>query len=278
MIQINSKKLASISMTLAMMSLSCLVAAKNPNINTTVPSKPVSEVSEADLVPLNEVMLSNISYPDYSYLKEDEEETVEEETVEEETVEEVRETFLMYVDGNSVYYRSQPVIDETTQIGTLDSGQEVEVINAGPQWCKCVINDEVVYIYADLLSEECSAEEVIQVNSEEDEYNVTTLIYDSETPLSASLGRVAGPSGEETYYNLNMKKCVQRLHDLGYEGEYWVREDGVKMFGDYVMVAANFDIRPLGTIVETSLGFGIVSDCGEFVEDNPTQIDVAVTW
>ena len=44
------------------------------------------------------------------------------------------------------------------------------------------------------------------------------------------------------------------------------------------MVAANFDIRPLGTIVETSLGTGIVSDCGEFVEENPTQIDVAVTW
>lgn len=266
MIRINSKKLASISMTLAMTSLSCLVAAKNPQVNVNVSNDAVSADSEARSVISDEISLDNISYPDYSYL------------IEEDTSEETQETFLMYVDGNSVYYRSQPIIDETTQIGTLDSGQEVEVIDAGSQWCKCVIDDEIVYIYAELLSEECTAEDVIQVNSDTDSYEVSTLIYDSEVPLSASLGRISGPSGEETYYNLNMKKCVERLHDLGYEGEYWIRKDGVKMFGDYVMVAANFDIRPLGTIVETSLGLGLVADTGDFVEENPTQIDVAVTW
>lgn len=103
-------------------------------------------------------------------------------------------------------------------------------------------------------------------------------IVDNPVPLDSTLGRVEGPSGQETYYNLNMKNCVKRLHDLGYEGEYWVREDGCKMFGDYIMCAADFSIRPLGTILESSLGYCIVADTGEFIYSNPTQIDIAVTW
>lgn len=186
------------------------------------------------------------------------------------------ETYLMYVDRSSVYYRSRPIIDDRTTLGTLNKGEEVDVIDQNGEWCKCVVDDEVVYIYAELLAEECTAEDIIEANKLD--YSVTTLIYDSEVPLTANLGRVAGPSGEETYYNLNMKNCVARMHDLGYEGEYWIREDGVKMFGDYVMIAANFDIRPLGTVLETSLGAGIVTDCGDFVEDNPTGIDIATNW
>lgn len=99
--------------------------------------------------------------------------------------------------------------------------------------------------------------------------------------LSKSKGVVNGPSGKESYYNLNMTKIVSAMRSAGYSEEeypYWIREDGVKMLGQYVMVAANYEIRPKGTIIESSLGYAIVCDTGGFVKRNPTQIDVAVNW
>ena len=71
------------------------------------------------------------------------------------------------------------------------------------------------------------------------------------------------------------------MRNLGYSEEeypYWIREDGVKMFGDYIMVAANLDIRPKGTILECSLGTAIVCDTGDFAKTNKTQLDIAVDW
>ena len=50
------------------------------------------------------------------------------------------------------------------------------------------------------------------------------------------------------------------------------------MFGHYVMVAANWKIRPLGTVIETSIGWGIVVDTGTFVNDSPRGVDLAVNW
>lgn len=96
--------------------------------------------------------------------------------------------------------------------------------------------------------------------------------------LTARAGRIQGPSGEETYYNLDMSGCIKIMKELGFDYEYSVREDGVKLYGGYVMVAANLSLRPKGTIVETSLGLGIVVDTGDFAADNPTQLDIAVTW
>lgn len=49
-------------------------------------------------------------------------------------------------------------------------------------------------------------------------------------------------------------------------------------FAALVMVAADLDLFPRGTIVETSLGPGIVCDTGEFIYDNPHQFDIATTW
>lgn len=103
----------------------------------------------------------------------------------------------------------------------------------------------------------------------------------SGAKLTSRLGSVYGPTGKETYYNLNMSTCVSYMRALGYSEEeypYWVREDGVKMFGDYVMVAANLSKYPKGTIVETSLGEGIVVDTGVFAWTNADQLDIATTW
>jgi hypothetical protein len=96
--------------------------------------------------------------------------------------------------------------------------------------------------------------------------------------LTRSAGTIIGPSGKETYYNLDMSGVVQIMRNMGNTDEYWVRDDGVKMLGDYVMIAADLNLRPRGSLVETSLGTGIVCDTGTFALTNPTQIDIAVTW
>ncbi len=99
--------------------------------------------------------------------------------------------------------------------------------------------------------------------------------------LNSYVGVVEGPSGKETYYNLPMDWVVSYMRQIGFDEEnypYYVREDGCKMLGDYIMVAANLDLRPRGTIVKTSLGWGIVADTGGFAANNRTQLDIAVDW
>lgn len=102
----------------------------------------------------------------------------------------------------------------------------------------------------------------------------------SGVKLTKSAGRVQGPSGEETWYNLPMGRCIDIMRDLGYTVEeypYWVREDGCKMLGDYIMVGANTYSMPKGTIVDTTLGKGIVADhC--VAAESKQLLDIAVTW
>lgn len=96
--------------------------------------------------------------------------------------------------------------------------------------------------------------------------------------LSARAGVNYGPNGKEVYYNMDMSTRVELLRDMGLAGDYWVRADGCKMFGSYIMVAANLTERPLGTVLETSLGTAIVADTGGFAAKNPTMLDIAVNW
>lgn len=84
---------------------------------------------------------------------------------------------------------------------------------------------------------------------------------------------------KETYYNLNMKRIYERAdRNFGSHHKKWIREDGVKCYGPYVIVAAPLDVYPYGSIIETSLGEGIVLDTGAFAETNKDQIDIAVDW
>lgn len=99
-----------------------------------------------------------------------------------------------------------------------------------------------------------------------------------ENTLNRKNGVFYGPSGKESYYNLPMARVVSNMRTLEYRYPYWVRKDGVKMLGDYVMVAADLSIRPKGTILKTSLGPAIVCDTGTFVAQDPTALDVAVDW
>lgn len=103
----------------------------------------------------------------------------------------------------------------------------------------------------------------------------------SGSKLTKSKGTIQGPSGKETYYNLNMSGVVSIMRRKGFseaEYPYNVRADGVKCLGPYVMVAAHLGNRPRGSKVQTNLGTGLVCDTGGFAAGNPSQIDIATSW
>ena len=84
---------------------------------------------------------------------------------------------------------------------------------------------------------------------------------------------------KETWYDLDMKRIVKKAKDKGVPGDYWVSDDGLKMYGRFVIVAADFDVHPYGSVVLTSLGVpGMVLDTGKFTETDQEQIDIAVDW
>ena len=138
-------------------------------------------------------------------------------------------------------------------------------------------------------------ETVVDDSPTESEMKEEEVGYSWDGPmLTASKGVNAGPSGKETYYNLDMSGIISGLQRGGWIYEqcvdkelidsildssgYWVRDDGCKMFGDYIMVAANLSVHPRGSLVPTSLGTGIVVDTGGFAKNNPNQLDIAVNW
>lgn len=118
---------------------------------------------------------------------------------------------------------------------------------------------------------------IIDPDIDESEIVLEEYVWEG-TVINSYLGTVAGPNGKETYYNLNMSGVVKIMESLGYDYTYSIREDGVKMYGPFIMVAADLNLRPRGSIIKTSLGWAMVCDTGEFVNWNPTQLDIAVNW
>ena len=83
---------------------------------------------------------------------------------------------------------------------------------------------------------------------------------------------------KETWYNLDMTNIVKKAKRIGVPGDYWVSDNGLKMYGEFIIVAADFKLHPYGTVVITSHGVGMVLDTGAFAQTNPEQIDIAVAW
>lgn len=131
---------------------------------------------------------------------------------------------------------------------------------------------------ARIAEEKRKAEEEARRKEEEARKSQSRSYSWNGSVLTPSTGVNYGPSGKETYYNLNMSGVISIMRGMGYTGEYWVRNDGCKMLGDYIMVAANLSVHPRGSLVETSLGTGIVCDTGGFAAGNPNQLDIATTW
>jgi hypothetical protein len=148
---------------------------------------------------------------------------------------------------------------------------EGNVINEEARKCtSCNPDIEITNLYE-------PEEEIVIENNVQESYDYSY----SGNVLTASAGRIQGPSGEETYYNLDMSGVIYYMRQLGYDEvnyPYWVRDDGCKMLGPYIMVAANLNIRPKGTILECSLGTAMVCDTGGFASWNTYGLDIATTW
>ena len=114
-------------------------------------------------------------------------------------------------------------------------------------------------------------------NLNNNHYNLPHVTWTGPV-LTKSKGVNYGPIGKETYYNLPMGGVVRTMRNLGYsesEYPYWVRSDGCKMLGDYIIVAANLNHFPRGTILECSLGWAIVCDTGYL---GWNHLDLATQW
>lgn len=172
------------------------------------------------------------------------------------------------VSADVVY--AETISVEATTYNTLPE----EVVSVELVQKEAIIQGSVMPVMAKNIVEQ----EITTVTEAVEETTSSDTVKWQGEILTASKGVNYGPSGKETYYNLEMSGVIALMKELGYDYEYTVREDGVKLYGGYVMCAANLDIRPKGTIVETSLGKGIVCDTGIFAYDNPTQLDIAVTW
>lgn len=118
-------------------------------------------------------------------------------------------------------------------------------------------------------------EELDNLNS--NPYNLPPVTWTGPV-LTKSKGVNYGPIGKETYYNLPMGCVVRVLRNMGFDEvnyPYWVREDGCKMLGPYIMVAANFNHFPRGSIVECSRGVALVCDTGHL---GWNHLDIATQW
>lgn len=93
--------------------------------------------------------------------------------------------------------------------------------------------------------------------------------------LTASLGKITYQGHTETWYDRPMGRVVQRAQDMGIPCEYWVRDDGVKMFGPWV-ICAGHPSKVRYTRIDTSLGEGIILDTHEM--DDTELIDIATAW
>ena len=159
-------------------------------------------------------------------------------------------------------------------LGSFSSGEEIEVImivETDNDWAEIFYNENYAYVSSKYIS----------LNKEDiPDPEDSSSSWDGPV-LTKRAGKIQGPSGEETYYNLKMSGVVKIMRKQGFSEEeypYWVRDDGVKMLGPYIMCAANLKIYPRGSLVESSLGMAIVCDTGEFAKKHPYRFDIAVNW
>ena len=201
------------------------------------------------------------------------------------TVPEIDETEISIVAGEKNLYNNTTALRMRALpslyadiVGVLYLNNDVHVLGTVEKddyWVQIeTANGDIAYVAQEYLGE---SKIVVQKKKKQQQKKNYTYKSDGKT-LNPRNGVVYGPSGKETYYNLNMNKIVNKMKARGIEGEYWVRDDGVKMLGDYVMVAANLQVHPRGSIVETSLGTGMVCDTGSFASSSPNQLDIATSW
>lgn len=176
--------------------------------------------------------------------------------------------------SDAIKVRCMPTKDEES-LGTINKADEVTITGKCGDWTRIAYNGTDGFVLSEYLCDTKPQTQSISDYSSDYSYS-----YDG-SKLTKSKGVNYGPSGKETYYNLPMNGVVRIMRNQGFSEEeypYWVREDGTKMLGDYIMIAANLDERPRGSLVPTSLGMGLVCDTGGFASTSRTWIDIATNW
>lgn len=202
-----------------------------------------------------------------------------------------------YVSGDAVRVRSE--MDTSSDANIVRRTKALEKINVVKVlkvkdrliWCQLDSLDDGNYIAGEYVEiENWDNIEVEELPSENDP--ITGIIqkpYDAKDRISKAKGAIINyDERRETYYDLKMEVCYNRLWNLKDEEgnllypkeEYpaYVDEMGFKRFGPYAVVATNWEINPLGTLVNTSAGTAIVADTGAFKATFPTAIDIATNW
>lgn len=117
---------------------------------------------------------------------------------------------------------------------------------------------------------------------------IATVISSSVLPTDclhpyseSNTGTYYNAEGIRESYYYYQPHMVNYMRDLGYSENdypYWVRDDGVQMFGEYVVVAADPSIYWYGDLIPTSLGMGMVCDLGGVSEEWYEYVDIGTTW
>lgn len=173
-------------------------------------------------------------------------------------------------EANFLITEAEEAISDATASHWESEKAVQDVYDAMPR-TESFVAAEIADVEAKILFDQIAQQKANERRNEESPYGC----------LTKERGVFIGPSGREKYYNLPMGTVVNNMRAMGYgEAEYpvWVREDGVRMFGPFVMIAANTYERPKGTILDTSLGEAIVVDHCVAAETDTGLIDVAVTW
>lgn len=169
-------------------------------------------------------------------------------------------------------------------VPTLSDFEPIEERAAEVEIAEEPIVESVVESVDETPTEETPSETPVNASQDPEEVTVEEiLIEDIETPysvLNKRMGVNYFNGQKETYYNLRMTGVIRLLDDMGIpHGEYWIRDDGAKMLGEYIMLATDTNRIPKGTIWETSLGTGMIVDHCSGSESYPgVWIDVAVNW
>lgn len=205
----------------------------------------------------------------------------------------------------SGYNRGIPHIEkgnnESSDISSLES-----TINTITTEIQKYSNGEALELENAIIIADPATIEKYGLKKEDIDYTLSDYILKSDNVASNSTiqgkwasGYLTGGAGfikytgadgrltKETWCDLNPNNLAKIMReDHGIELDYWIREDGVYMYGDYVMVAA--DIPHMdgteqeaqyrkGDLVQTSLGTGMIVDlCGmaELTRKGRTDVDV----
>lgn len=187
-------------------------------------------------------------------------------------------TDVQTIEYNTVYKDSDSIYEGETAYETFGIEGERTIVTKEKYINGVLDSTETI---SDKVTKEAVDAVVLQGTKKKEVTPSYSYSYPGSGHLTRTGGVYYGPSGKETWYDLDMYWVVDLMRKLGFSEEeypYWVRDDGCKMLGDYIMVAADLSIRPRGSLVPTSLGTGIVCDTGGFIYIDAYQLDIATNW